>query len=549
MKPNITTLLSLLEWRADYAYEQILYRFLNRRCEVARTLSCGDLYAAVIALAGRLQDEGLQGRNLLLYYPNGPDFIVAFFATIAAGACPVPAARPRGQGLQSLGAVLADCQAGAVLTSASREKALRDGLPAPESLKIISTNGPDRSTGQWRRAHLSADDAAFIQYTSGSTSSPKGVVITHGNILHNCGLIKAGFACEEGDVGVSWLPFHHDMGLIGHVIMPLYCCIPNYALSPADFVARPMLWLQAISRYGATVSGGPGFAFEHCRKVIRHLESRELDLSGWRLAYCGSEMIDLQVLQRFTRRFRPYGFSSRSFFPCYGLAEATLYVCGRYGLHHRVNTATGRALVSLGRPALPGSVSVVDRHTLLPQPDGEIGEIVLRSASMARGYYRNAAETDCVFDVSVAGQSGFLRTGDLGFFSGSELFFSGRASGMIKRRGVSYHAEDIEALVYELAESYGVSRCAALSLVERDMLVVLIEHDGRGDRASLCACGPEIEAALAEHIGLLPDRVVVTEKNSLPLTTSGKLQREKCRRRYEASVITGTAILQRDSAT
>lgn len=549
--PKDRDLLSLFESRLHSQPDMPLYSFLDRDGAVRQALTVSALFAQARDLAEVLQADGLRRQPVVLLYPHGSEFIVAFFAALLAGAYPVPMARPRGRDWRVLMGIIRASGAGALLTLSATARHLPAELTVGGPLQIVHTDTvhtrrTDRMA-RWQRPTPESRDIAFIQYTSGSTSAPKGVEITHAGILHNCALIAQAFACSGADIGVSWLPFHHDMGLIGHVITPLYCGIHNYFLAPSDFAAKPVRWLQAISRYRGTIGGAPDFAYEHCYSRVTEEELEALDLRSWRLAYCGAQRVSADTLRKFAARFERRGFAEQAWHPCYGLAEATLYVCSRQGLHtHRQQGRLRQAEredVSIGQLDGRVDIRIVDAEAGCEVAAGEVGEILVRSAALGNGYHKDAVSTAATFDAGVAGSgmsggsmTGFLRTGDLGYLHEGNLYFTGRCKTLIKRRGRSFHAEDIEAEVEALLGDKGVERSAAFELNPdaADSLVILLEADGSVDPRIIELSIPVLQSRLCQSPGILATDILVAPRHSLPLTSSGKLQRTRCRERYLA---------------
>jgi len=538
MNSNGWDLLSLFEERVEKQGCKPLYSFLSRDGEVRESLTYAQLHEQAAALAGALQARGLKGSVLALVYPHGSEFIRAFLAAIMAGACPVPLGRSRSRDWVSIEHTLRRCAASALLTTSAVQRNLPPAIPAMSGLQVLSTDTLAGDSAGWRRPSLNAGDTCFIQYTSGSTRTPRGVVISHENILHNCSLIARAFAIGEDDIGTSWLPFHHDMGLIGHLLVPLYSGVHNYFLAARDFAAAPCSWLAAISRYRSSISGGPDFAYELCVDRIAEERLATLDLSAWRIAYCGSERVRATTLARFARRFASSQFRGSSLFPCYGMAEATLFVSGRHGVRME-SRADGHCDVSVGLlcdthadPAL----RIVSPQTGLECQDAEEGEIWVKSCSVARGYQRESELTAQVFNARLADETGFLRTGDLGYLSKQNLYFTGRLKNVIKRRGRSFHAEDIEGEALTLLQDEGVARSAVFDLETEDgaVLVLLLELDGTRDKANVEARLPGLQARLWESPGILVSRIKLVRPRALPVTTSGKLQRGECRERFLA---------------
>lgn len=528
------TLLDLLQQRAIEYGDRPLYSFFDRCLSVSKSLSFATLYKRAQAFAGVLQHERCAGQPVLLYCPHGPEFLVAFFASILAGAWPVPVTRHRAGSATGLSLLLKACGARTVITTGSRSSSLPESLNNSR-LRVLSVDERGEYGRPYRRPVLSAADTAFIQYTSGSTSSPKGVVISHANVMHNAELIRRAFACTPDDVGVSWLPFHHDMGLIGHVIEPLYAGLHNYFLKPADFVARPGLWLQAMTGVGGTLSGGPDFAFALATQKTGDAQLPELSLCKWRLAYCGAEKIRPETLSNFVQRFSSCGFRQASLFPCYGLAEATLFVSGQQGVitHCVSGPATNRPSVCLGQPPAGTALLVVDPVTGHKVEDGDIGEICVASDSVAQGYYHNRAVSNEVFGRVVESGRHYCRTGDRGYLWQQRLYLLGRYKNVIKRHGRNVHAEDLEAALRLGLGPKIIGRCAAFSTADQgtDKLVVLLERSRKRKTATIAPAQQLVARAgalLNREFGLVVDDICILPPGSLPLTSSGKIRRDTC---------------------
>lgn len=395
-----------------------------------------------------------------------------------------------------MSAVIADCQPTLALTTAAIAARLEEAdLPC-----LV----PDfEAASAWREPNLNGETLAFLQYTSGSTAAPKGVEVTHANVLANHAMIGAAFEQTEDFTIVSWLPLFHDMGLIGTVLQGLLAGNHCVLMAPEAFLMKPLRWLRAVARYGARASGGPNFAYDLCARKITPQQCEELDLSGWKLAFCGAEPVRAQTLERFAAAFAPCGLAPSAFYPCYGLAEATLFAAGgsknaapvvagfdaaqlengraQLARGHETNA---RALVSCGRAWLDGEVWIVDADSLAPRAPGEIGEIWLRGPHVARGYWNSDAQTRAVFGaVTASGDGPFLRTGDLGFMREGELFVTGRIKDLIIIGGRNHAAGDIEATVEASHAALRAGGCAAFGMdVENsEVLAVVAEVE----RASL----------------------------------------------------------------
>lgn len=543
MPPRDRNLLSLVETQVSRYSHRVLYTFLNSELCVDRSLTYADLYERALVIAAALQQRGLQRSPVALLYPHGPDFIVAFLGAILAGAWPMPLTRPRGQDWSTLFHTLAVSGATTILALSTARKLIPESLLHASGAQLLCTDASELSgdVRSWQRPDVQPDDIAFIQYTSGSTSHPRGVVVTHANVLHNSERIRQSFGCSAEEICVTWLPFHHDMGLIGHVIQPLYAGMPNYFLAPVDFLSSPLRWPAAISRYRGTISGAPNFAYALCADRATHAREKKettklesLDLSTWRLAYCGSERIVPAVLQRFAHRFRDASFDEDAFFPCYGMAESTLYVCGSYG----VSCSGDERYPGVGNVVEDNSIVIVDSEKCIPVPDGTTGEVWLKSASVSPGYFNEPDVTRDTFHQRLHDSPGYMRTGDLGYVSNGTLHIVGRLKNVIKRRGRSFHAEDIEARVESELSVRGVRRCAAFSIdgEEEEKLVLLLEHDGITSTSLMEAVSKDVMTLVCDAFGIVPDVVRTVPKRSLPLTTSGKLQRGVCRDRFLRSM-------------
>jgi len=532
------SLLGVFERVVEARPDAPLYSFLDGKGEERQSINHAALFFAARNIAASLQLRRLQGQPVLLLYPHGPEFIIALYGAILAGAVPVPLCRQRGVDWNGLNSIIRASRSSLLLTTSSRFRTMPEEWIDEMGIQVLCTDQLNDLSSRWKRPILSPSDLAFIQFTSGSTMTPRGVAISHGNILGNLALIAKEFGCIEGETAVSWLPFHHDMGLVGHVLQPLYSGIHNYFLAPVEFAARPHRWLSAISRYRATISGGPTFAYHLCCKRIEPQERVDLDLRCWRQAYCGSERIAADILRRFAETFAACGFRSEALYPCYGMAESTLFACGRRGVRECRSSESGLSYVSVGRTE-SSDIVIAEPETGVRVAEGAMGEIWVRSESVANSYFDNPVETARVFDAhSDRGEGGYLRTGDLGFSRDGELYFTGRLKNLIKRRGCSFHAEDIEDHVLRLmAASGGVIRCAAFEVPaspgeNEDELVILLEHDGISDVERVRTHAQSARAWVLKSLGILPGRVLLARKETLPLTTSGKLRREVCRRLY-----------------
>ena len=472
MLPDLSrpTLVDLLRTRAAVQGDQLAFRFIpgDEGEEVGVTYRALDERAR--AIGGELQAMAAQGERALLLFPSGLDFVASFFGCLYAGIVAVPAAPPgRNRMTSSVEAIFDASNPALILSTAAHHRLAQQSYSHLTKLFERPWVAADRVANDrqqaWHELPIDGAQTAFLQYTSGSTSSPKGVILSHENLLQNAALIQRAFGNSPEGNGVFWLPLYHDMGLIGGVVQPVYCGGTCTLLAPAAFLQRPALWLETISRTRATVSGGPDFAYDLCVRKIPAEQRQGLDLSSWQVAFTGAERIRAETIERFAEAFAPCGFRREAFFPCYGLAEATLMASGgprqtaptivRVSAdslaRHRVedvshNGPTSRTLVGCGQ-CLPGQkIVIVDPKTCRPCAEAEVGEIWVRGSSVAGGYYQRPEATEAAFGGRLAGsdEGPFLRTGDLGFLRHGQLFVTGRIKDVIIIRGRNYYPEDIE---------------------------------------------------------------------------------------------------------
>ncbi|ALK32389.1 non-ribosomal peptide synthetase [Burkholderia plantarii] len=539
------------------------FRFLTDDVVEAPRLSFAELDRRATAIAARLARECPRGEPVLLLYRPGLDFIAAFFGCLYAGCAAVPAYPPSGRATRRnrLAAIIADCGAGAILTSDDLVEAIREEIAqaeAPVRADVIGTDALLAAPGgtlDTSEAVLPASHLAFLQYTSGSTGRPKGVRVTHRNLLANERAIREGFRHGPDTVFVGWCPLYHDMGLIGNVLQPVYLGIPSVLMSPFAFLQQPLKWLRAISTYGATTSGGPNFAYELCATRIAEADKAGLDLSSWRVAFNGAEPIRASTLDRFAAAFADYGFDAGAMFPCYGMAETTLFVSGAVpgagALTRRVDALALQAgrcadavdgqpaveLVSSGRVGGDQQVRIVDPHSLHASGPGEIGEIWVRGGSVADGYWNREDDTRAQFDARIAGEDSppFLRTGDLGLLDGGELYVTGRLKELIIIRGRNHYPTDIEQTVEQSSADFRAGCGAAFAIDgEGGERLVVVQEIQRAVRKSLDAeeAGRRAAAAVAAAHGIPLHELVLVQAGVVPKTSSGKNQRTLVRQHY-----------------
>ncbi len=528
-------------------------------------ITYGQLDRRARLIAARLQLELKPGDRALLVYPPGLEFISAFFGCLYAGVVAVPATYPKPKRpMPRLQRIALDCDAHVALSTAQTLTTLDPDLLSADAAtnQWIATDELNTDLADlWQPPTIDKNDLAFLQYTSGSTSDPKGVMVSHGNLLTNLDCIRQSFGI--GDIeddrlsanGVFWLPAYHDMGLIGGILTPLYMGGRSVLISPTAFLQRPMRWLQAIHDYRTTISGAPNFAYEYCVRRTSPEDRASLDLSCWRLAFCGAEPIRAETLAHFADAFRDAGFRLKSFYPCYGLAECTLLAAGpdyraeprilpvnRAALaEHRVAIACGepdamvQRLVGCGSPVAGHTIVIVEPETNTQIADGEVGEILIQGPSLTQGYWNRAEETEQVFGAHVAGREGrFLRTGDLGFFRDGELFVTGRLKDVIIIRGRNHYPQDIEQSAEQAHSAVLPGAAFALTGDDGERLVVVHQLDRQFRETDYQEIIQAIRRAIVEQHELDPYAIVLIRQTSLPVTSSGKVQRSLCREQFLA---------------
>ncbi len=516
------------------------YSFLAEGETESARLTYGELDAQARAIAVRLLQATSPGDRALLLYPPGLEFVAAFFGCLYAGVVAVPAYPPRSHRRSGrLAAIVQDARPATVLTTAALAArwAAAEGRPAElRSLGWIATDElPADLAAGWREPRTGRPSLAFLQYTSGSTSTPKGVMVSHGNLLANQEMIRLAFGQSEASVIVGWLPVYHDMGLIGNVLQPLYVGAPCVLMPPLAFLQSPARWLRAVSRYRATTSGGPSFAYELCAQRVSAEVRRDFDLSSWRVAFNGAEPVRADILDRFAEAFAPCGFQRQAFYPCYGLAEATLFVSGgEIQAPPVVREREGRPLVGCGRSWDGQRIVVVSPETLAPCGEAEVGEIWVAGPSVAQGYWGRPEASGEAFGACLAGGEGpFLRTGDLGFLAAGELFVTGRIKDLIIVRGRNHYPQDLELTAERslpgLRPGGGGAFTAEVAGEER---LVVVHEVERGAHVDPLAALQAIREAIAEEHDVHVHRVVLIRAGSLPRTSSGKVQRYACRQAF-----------------
>ncbi|MCC7248732.1 MAG: fatty acyl-AMP ligase [Lysobacter sp.] len=530
------------------------------------TLDYGELRRRARALAATLRREGAADAPVLLLFHSGIEFLIGFFACLYAGTSAVPAnvARNRHQ-YERLRLILEDAHSVAVLTTDELRATVLAGLNAEASgLRVLTEHAvaeADADAGAETEAtRVGGDDVAFLQYTSGSTGHPKGVMVTHAQLLANVRAIRDSGPMAEHFCCGGWLPQFHDMGLIGMSLAPLALGGQVAFISPLHFLQRPLRWLRLIQRYRISISPEPNFALEMCARIPREQIPPDLDLSSLDGLYCGAEPVNAQTVARFVEAFAPFGLSADAVKPCYGLAEATLIVSGgATAPEHRVvhverkALAQGRALpiaadsddaqavVCCGSVVAGHRLIVVDPDTGARRADGEVGELWFSGPSVASGYWRNPEASAATFGArSPDCEGAFMRTGDLGFMLGDRVHVTGRIKELIILRGRNYYPTDLEATIVEAAleqepraagafaaafafDESSASGVAALLELPRGMPLSAIDRSAIVER---------VRTAMTQAHDLTLKALIVVEQGGIPRTSSGKLQRRKCAKMY-----------------
>jgi len=556
------SLLSILDQRVSQTPEKLAYIFLKDRENQEQTITYQQLSQISKRIAARLQSLIPPGARALLLYPQGLEFVTAFLGCLYAEVIAVPAYPPkRNQKMSRLIAIIEDCQPQIILTTCSL---LENIQPKIENFLDLSTtqflatdNLNNDEDYDFYLPYISGNTLASLQYTSGSTGSPKGVMISHDNIAHNSVYIQKAFELTEKSVSVTWLPSFHDMGLIDGIIQPLYTGFLGVVMSPESFLKNPILWLQAITKYRATHSGGPNLGYELCVRRITSEQQKSLDLSSWVSAYNGAEPIRRKTLDNFINKFQVSGFKSQYFYPCYGMAEATLMISGgniedepvyfnvqsdflenNQIVEAEKDSENYQEFVGCGHVLLDTEVKIVDPESCLECGENQVGEIWVSGSSIAQGYWQQAEKTIATFQAKLANttdERNFLRTDDRGFLRAGELFITGRIKDVIIIWGRNHYPQDIE---YSVQHSHQALRldCGAAFTIEIDNQekLVIVQEVERTYLNNLNANEVffAIREAVALHHALQVYAIALIKPASIFKTSSGKIQRYACRHAF-----------------
>ncbi|MBT9316389.1 fatty acyl-AMP ligase [Leptothoe spongobia] len=561
---QFSTLVELLRYRAQHQSNDLAYCFLEdgKREGLSYTYAELDHQARAIAI----QLRHARGERALLLYPQGAEVVAAFCGCMYSGVIAIPVPPPDAgrmkRTLPRLREIIKDAEASLVLSTGRIIELIRSsGLEFPEfdSMRWIDTTQVDQSLAdQWQDPQLDKDVLAYLQYTSGSTSTPKGVMLSHYNLIHHSAYLQRACGYGTDSATVTWMPYFHDYGLVEGLIQPMYIGAPCYIMAPLAFVKRPLRWLQAIGKYGATHSQAPNFAYDLCVRRIRESQKEGLDLRGWQSAGNAAEPINPRVMREFYEAFKDCGFAWETFSPAYGLAEATLLASstpvgvapiivpldaatleqGRVKLAD-ADSITVRETVSCGELVCETNVVIVNPDTCEACESDTIGEVWIADAGVAHGYWQRDEATRDTFAAYVKGGEGpFLRTGDLGFLQDGQLYITGRIKDLIIIRGTNHYPQDIEWTVQNVSPALRPDYGACFSIIEdgEERLVVVQEVErSRQKELDPAETIAEIRQAISEAHELQVYAIALVKSGNVLKTSSGKIQRRACRNRFMAA--------------
>jgi acyl-CoA synthetase (AMP-forming)/AMP-acid ligase II len=563
---TFSSLVTLLATRAKTQPDERAYIFLSDRGEAEAVITFRGLYDAAQAVAARLTAIARPGDRALLVFPPGLEFMIAFFGCLMARVIAVPMMMPRRQSARdSSAAIIANCEPAVALTTAAfatrqdlRERFLREQL---QWLSVdLTPAGPHAADGPDPEPH----DIAFLQYTSGSTSDPKGVAVSHANLLANLEMIRRSLGTTKRSAYVNWVPLYHDMGLILNALEALYVGALCVLMAPNAFMQRPLNWLRAIGHYRAEVGCSPNFGYDLCVSRYRADQMQGVDLSSWKVALNGAEPVQAETIRRFIESFAGHGFDPGAAFPAYGMAEATLLIAGgSRGAGHVTRKVSrsrlqahlvaapldpddAQTLVGCGRALVNERIAAVDPDNGARLPSDQVGEVWVNGPNVARAYWRNTEATAADLNARIAGEddgANWLRTGDLGFLDASgELFITGRIKDLVIIRGINHYPQDIERTVQALHPAFRQNCGAAFSVPDEngEEMLVIVQEIERTERHRIDPAEMKglIREGVTDQHELFARHVMLIKPGALPKTTSGKIQRSLARnlwldRRFE----------------
>lgn len=554
-----TTIIDVIKQHAQAEPDKTACIFLEDGSNPSRALTYQELNTQAQQIAMQLLETVNPGDRVLLFYPNSLDYILGLLACFYAGVIAVPAYPPgNSYHLKRLIAIADDAKAAAILITTKVAQQVQRFGRLPKQLAKTPQIMTDRLLPRGYEKDLpeiKPSDLAIMQYTSGSTGNPKGVMISHENIMVNEAMIAEGTGHDSQAVYLGWLPFYHDMGLICNVLQPLYLGVTAYFMPPLKFVQRPLRWLQAISKYKITISGAPNFAYELCFQKISASQKQDLDLSSWQVAFCGAEPIRASTLDAFAESFAASGFKRQAFAPCYGLAEATLIVTGAHSESEptmlSINKTAleknqieimplyaekSKTLVSSGKVLLDETICIVDPKTLKICAPGDVGEVWVQGKHVAKGYWQKPEKDNANFNAYTADQQGpFMRSGDLGFYYQDRLYITGRLKDMIIIRGRNHYPQDLEYTASIAHPTLNPDSTAAFAIEHKEQEQLIIMQEVAA--AAYKTVDKDIletairDAVISAH-EICPYDIVLVRPGEIPKTSSGKVQRAACRQEY-----------------
>jgi acyl-CoA synthetase (AMP-forming)/AMP-acid ligase II len=561
---EFSTIVELLRYRAQHQPDGHAYTFLLDGKTPTEPLTYAGLDHQAKAIAALFQKYQAKGERALLLYPQGLEVLAAFCGCLYAGVIAIPVPPPESgrlkRTLPRLRAIVRDANATFALTTASilsLIETVKDEFPEFDEMRWIDTDTVDLSLAeQWQDPQVDKDVLAYLQYTSGSTAIPKGVMLSHFNLMHHCNYLVKACGYNADSVSVTWMPYFHDYGLVEGMMVPLYNGTPCYLMSPFAFIKRPVQWLRNMTKYGGTHSQAPNFAYDLCTRRVKTKDIEELDLSSWQAAGNAAEPINPRVMEKFVEIFSPCGFKWETFAPCYGLAEYTLLVsCKPKGTKPVIaavdaaslernqvveakpeQSANIRYVAGCGRRVCETNIAIVDPVTLTRCASDAVGEVWVSDPSMAQGYWQRTEETEQTFKAYLRDtQEGpFLRTGDLGFLKDGELFITGRIKDLIIVRGTNHYPQDLEWSVQHLNPVFRPDYGAAFSIEDNgeEQLVIVQEVERRSGEIDAEKLLGDIRQEIAEQHEIMTYAIVLAKPGTVLKTASGKIQRRACRQNF-----------------
>jgi acyl-CoA synthetase (AMP-forming)/AMP-acid ligase II len=564
------TIIELLRDRAINQADQHAYTFLIDGKKESEPLTYGQLDRQVRAIAAWLQQHQAQGERALLLYPQGLEVIAAFCGCLYAGTIAIPVPPPESgrlkRTLPRLRSIVKDANATFALTTAGILELIanvKDEFPEFDQIKWIDTEQVDLSLAeQWQNPEVDKDQLAYLQYTSGSTSTPKGVMLSHFNLMHHCQSLQQACGYDAESVSITWMPYFHDYGLVEGMMVPIYNGHPCYIMSPFSFIKRPVQWLRNLSKYRGTHSQAPNFAYDLCVRKVKQKEITELDLSSWQAAGNAAEPINPKVMADFVETFSPCGFKWEAFAPSYGLAENTLLATtkpkGTKPVFLNIETAAierdkivvaapeklvgTRIVAGCGRLVGHTQIAIAHPDTMTRCQADEVGEVWIKDLSVAQGYWQRYEATKNTFQAYLqdSKEGPFLRTGDLGFMHDGELFITGRIKDLIIIRGTNHYPQDIEWTVQQLHPALRSDYGAAFSIEDKgeERLVVVQEVERRSEDFDAEKLIADIRQEIAEEHEIQVYAIILAKSGNILKTASGKIQRRACRDQFLAGTLT-----------